>query len=429
MLKPSNCWSAAMACSLWVVLVSNGVGQIQQNVLQTFTGDNGANPYGNLILDTAGNIYGTTEMGGTAGLGEVFKLSPGNDGWTLALLHSFGGYPDGNSPEAGLVMDSGGNLYGTTVLGGTEDVGIVFELSPSPQGEWTETILHNFSPLKQDGVNPEAGLIFDSSGRLYGTTSGGGSLNCPPDAGCGTVFELTPDSGQWKETILHRFAGGTDGYEPVAALIFDGQGNLFGTTKYGGSSGCATDYSAGCGTVFELTPSQNGTWTENILQAFNGDDGTAPTSGVVFDSSGKLYGTAAFGGLIQCNGNTVGCGTVFRLSPKESGGWSAVVLYKFGGGRDGGYPNGVTFDKFGQLLGTTFIGGVNTESCELCGTVFALTESNGKLVERVLYDFEGGHDGGAFPATGLTLDGAGRAYGTTVSGGPIGAGVVFELTK
>ena len=197
------------------------------------------------MLDATGNLYGTTVGGGFHSGGTVFELSPREDGrWTWTALHRFGIGTDGKSPYGGLIFDNAGNLYGTTDGGGIHDEGTVFELSPSEAEAWSEKLLHSFDGT--DGVAPEAGLIFDAAGSLYGTTYFGGIH------GTGTAFRLSPrESGGWTETILHSFGGGTDGRYPATDLIFDAAGNLYGTTYLGGIHPCGGD---GCGTVFEITP-------------------------------------------------------------------------------------------------------------------------------------------------------------------------------
>lgn len=265
---------------------------------------NGAFPFGGLVLDSQGNLYGTTEEGGAYYLtgndgGTVFKIPkwPG----TETVLHSFGAAGDGFAPFGGLVLDTQDNLYGTTWQGGSYSHGTVFKVAP----DGTETILYNFAG--PDGSNPTAPLIMDSQGNFYGTTQGGGGLNCPQYFGCGTVFELTAAG---KEKVLHRFWGEVDGALPgLGALIMDAQGNLYGTTSVGGGSGCGGQ---GCGMVYEVTPS---TGKRTVLHVFTGGaDGQNPNGGLTFDAEGNLYGTAAGGGTVNAN-CAAGCGVVFKLSP------------------------------------------------------------------------------------------------------------------
>src|ERR1019366_4407129 len=202
------------------------------NVLHNFNNDgtDGVNPQADLIFDAAGNLYGTTSQGGTSDAGTAFELTPAAGGtWTEKVLWSFGTGMDGANPLAGLIFDGAGNLYGTTYNGGTSNSGTVFELTPAAGGTWTEKVLYGFDG-GANGGDPSAGLIFDAAGNLYGTTSFGGPYNH------GTVFELMPaGGGSWTEQVLHNFGSGTDGISPLAGLIFDGAGNLYGTTYHGGS--------------------------------------------------------------------------------------------------------------------------------------------------------------------------------------------------
>ncbi len=259
-----------------------------------------------MIIDAAGNLYGTTEYGGDyscggPGCGTVFELMPTEGGgWTEKKLHNFGNGTDGVFPLADLNLDVAGNLYGTTYGGGglcSYGCGTVFELTPNGNGNWTEKVLHSFNDNGTDGDLPYAGLIFDAAGNLYGTTVAGGSSYA------GTVFELTPHgNGNWTEKVLHSFSNvGTDGASPFAGLIFDAAGNLYGTTTYGGNHP---------GTVFELTPTGGGDWTEKVLHSFSnvGTDGAYPYGGLIFDAAGNLYGTTYLGG-------TYNYGTVFEVTP------------------------------------------------------------------------------------------------------------------
>ena len=315
-------------------------------------------------------------------------------------------------------MDSNGNLYGTTTDGNT--TGNVFKLTPSSEGEWTETVLYAFGAYPDDGILPYGALAFDSTGNLYGTTLGGGAShgpNCAGYYGCGTVFMLSPSiSGLWNETILHNFAGGADGSGPESTLVFDRKGDLFGTTVKGG------DVTCDCGSVFELAPTQGGPWHSRILHAFNGLDGSGPVAGVVFDPAGNLYGTTADGGLFCLNGSTFGCGNVFRLS-RSSRSWAFEVLHEFGRDTDltgGANPfGGVVLDVAGNLYGTTALGGGYG-----FGTVFELKKSSGYVMDSV-FDFSGSD--GSNPVAAVTLDGHGHLYGTTPSGGFYGA--AFEIIK
>ncbi len=291
----------------------------------------GPRSYGPVVVDSSGNLYGTLGEGGLYGCGTVFKLTHSKSGWTSTVLYNFTGSPDGCTPAGGLVLDQAGNLYGTTALGGTyfcdgltAGCGVVFELTRS-KGGWTETVLHNFNAYNGDGDHPAASLVFDGAGNLYGTAQNGGIDSCtllpPPNpGGCGTVFELTPNpSGGWTETTLYAFTGGSDGGLPVSVdLIFDQTGNLYGTTELGGVGGaCGYNGAIGCGTVFKLTQSA-GSWTESVLYNFCSaagcSDGEVPYGGLIFDQAGNLYGTTVGGGSTNCRGYG-GCGVVFKITP------------------------------------------------------------------------------------------------------------------
>ena len=332
--------------------------------------------------------------------------------------------PGGLYPYAGLVLDSAGNLYGTTVYGGNLDAcydgnapgcGVVIEVTPNGDGSWKEKVLHSFRGGK-DGAYPYAGVILDSAGNLYGTTAQGGS--CGYYYGCGVVFELTPNGdGRWKEKVLHSFSGGKDGDYPSAGLIFDSAGNLYGTTGSGGNTGSI-------GTVFELTPNKDGSWKEKVLHSFedNGKDGLSPYAGLIFDSAGSLYGTTYYGGAASY-------GTVFELTPNGDGSWKEKVLHSFTNeGTDGLYPNGgVILDPVGNLYGTTLEGGVGRY-----GTVFQLTpRGNGSWKEEVICSLDDGDllKRGLLPYAGLVIDSAGNLYGTASHGGRYGSGIVFRLER
>jgi uncharacterized repeat protein (TIGR03803 family) len=413
-----------------------------EQVLHSFANvPDGNNPLADLVLDSSGNLYGTTFQGGTLGYGTVFKLTPSNGQWTETVLYSFcqqGRYcADGASPHSGLILDTAGNLYGTTLQGGIYGDtggpaigdGVVFELSPQPDGTWTETVLHSFGN-GTDGIGPFAGLVFDNAGNLYGTTSGGGTGTNGPDCpasfgGCGTVFELSPGpGGQWTEKVLYNFCSQTDcadGYDPLDALILDTAGNLYGTTVNGGTP------SPSGGTVFELTPGENEQWVETVLYAFQDPttDGNNPHGSLVQDKAGDLYGTTSYGYSVD-GGAAFGNGIVFELTHESEGPWPENILHAFcsySNCADGSASYaGLVFDKAGNLYGTTFNAGLFG-----CGVVFELIPGkNGTWTEEALYGFDCGKDGGN-PENGVILDAAGNVYGVA-GGGTYGYGVVFELT-
>ena len=392
-------------------------------VLHTFHGKDGANPVGVLIRDTAGNLYGTTGVGGGGscsggggeGCGTVFKL---NKTGTEVWLHKFGN-AGGAIPYAGVWRDSRGNLFGTTIEGGdiggcdpSYGCGVVFELNETGT---KERALHKFTG-GADGLMPEALLVEDKAGNLYGTAPLGGRY------GLGVVFKVAPNG---RETILYNFAGGSDGCGPNPGVILDSAGNLYGVASGGGDSSC----NSGHGVVFEVDPGGH----ETVLYTFGGGDGAIPNSVLLFDSMGNLYGTTEYGGSSsECGG--LGCGTVFELSPRSGGGWSESVLYNFcslPNCTDGERPvtGPLVRDSAGSLYGTTIFGG-NPKLCNgSCGVVFKL-ESNGK--ETVLHTFTGGSDG-AVPFAGLVADDQGNLYGTTQEGGAAcygsyTCGVVFKIS-
>jgi uncharacterized repeat protein (TIGR03803 family) len=328
-------------------LVADGSGGWTERELYNFCSGcaGGANPNGNLILDSSGSLYGVAgDGGGSQNGGVAFRLSPGGGGtWSEQVLYDFCATeqcPDGEAPVAGLVFDGSGNLYGTTTERGQHGYGAAFQLVPQPDGTWTENVLYSFCALSrcEDGQWPFGTLILDSSGNLYGTTASGGAYsnpNCSGYGGCGTVFELTPTgSGEWTYQILHSF-NYRDGAFPGGGLIFDDQGRLYGTAERGGPSGN--------GLVFELTPSAGGAWTETVLHSF--DKGGFPVGTLVFDQTGNLYGAAAGGG-------TEGVGIVFKLTPSQSGSWTQSVLHSFT--HESGYDPeaGVILDTSGNLYGT-----------------------------------------------------------------------------
>lgn len=406
----------------------------QESIVYSFVygGSDGLYPFAGLVADGAGNFYGTTVYGGSVGSpfnfdGTVYELSPGSGGaWTEKVLYSFGVYSgDGTDPYGPVVFDSKGNLYGTTNGGGAYGQGAVYELSPGSGGVWTEQLIYSFKGGVADGASPRrGGLVFDSKGNLYGTTFNGGANGSSPFDG--TVFELSPGSGgTWTEKIIYNFGvNSSDGINPVSGVTFDATGNLYGTTDNGG----VYNY----GTVYELSPGAGGTWTETVLHSFdvNAVDGANPLAGVIIDSQGNLYGTTQIGGSYG-NGNHLG--TVYELS--HAGGiWTEQILYSFTGNANG-TTDGVTpvgnliFDAAGNLYGTTFAGGVAIASE---GTVFELSRAGGTWTERILYAFNSALSDGHSPECSLVFDAAGNLYGTTSAGGSNSAGqygTVFKLAN
>lgn len=355
--------------------------------LYSFSGPDGASPGGPLLLDSFGNLYGTTSAGGAHNHGTVFQLTPGG---TEIVLYSFRTAPDATGPAFGVIRDDLGNLYGASANNGGHLDGAVFKVTPDGK----ETILHAFTN-SPDGNAPHAGLVRDAEGNIYGTTYYGGDRR--HYYGHGVVFKIAADG---TEQVLYTFTGGADGSHPNSALLRDASGNLYGTTASGGAFGF--------GTVFVLAPDG----TERVLHSFaGGADGDLPAGGLVVDGHGNLYGTCVRGANPVCS-NGVGCGLVFKLTPagKEK------ILYRFAGGDDGQAPFGLARDGKGNLYGTTSGGPFNL------GTVFKLTP---KGIKTVLYSFTGGSDG--TNPTGVIRGKDGALYGPTM-GGQFGFGTVFKLT-
>jgi uncharacterized repeat protein (TIGR03803 family) len=393
----------ALLISLGTVLAS----ATTETVLYSFQGGtDGSNPSAGLVADAAGNLYGTTTTGGvgpcTGGCGTVFRLSPQPGGnWSEAVLYSFQAGSDGAAPVASLIFDAAGNLYGTTISGGAKNEGTVFQLSPQG-GTWAETVLYSFEG-GSDGAYVTSPVIFDAAGNLYGTTVfGGGRQNA------GVVFQLAPPAqpgGTWTETVLHRFGSPGDGLDPMAGLLVDHQGALYGTTFDG--------------LVFKLTPPAPGhsVWKEKILYQFTGggNNGSQPCN--LSLGKGVLYGTTNLGG------SPANAGTVFQLRPTQSGLWSEKTLYSFAGGTDGGLACGpLVSDKLGILYGTTAGNGA-----DILSTVFQLVpQPGGGWIETVLHDFVGSQDGKG-PHGGVIFGMDGALYGTTGGGGSSGHGTVYQV--
>jgi uncharacterized repeat protein (TIGR03803 family) len=412
--KCSRILLTAFSIALFGWLAVAPVLAAQYKVLDWFSGKNApAKPLGTLIFDAAGNLYGTTELGGTHENGIVFQLAPdGNGGWVQHVLYNFcsrANCTDGGLPTAGLVFDTSGNLYGTTYGGGSaKQAGVIFRLSPGPGGNWTEKVLYAFCPSRNctGGSNPFAPLILDSAGNLYGTAFTGGVANR------GAAFELVMGANDtWTEKVLYSFctlSNCSDGANPAAGLVFDPSGNLYGTTLQGGGIGPKGD-----GAVFELTPGQNGSWTEQVIFSFDNLDGGAPAAGLIFDAKGNLYGTAQVGGHRQD-------GLVFELSLGAGGAWTESVLHFFHP-PNGTPTSGVVLDSEGNLYGTALYGGPDSG-----GVAFKLSPNqNGAWTQTALHFF---NDNGDLPYGGLVLDSLGNLYGTTEGGGPESDGVVYQIT-
>jgi uncharacterized repeat protein (TIGR03803 family) len=366
----------------WMITAALSAQAQTYTILYSFLGGpNGTGPYADLIGDQEGNLYGITASGGTFAGGTVFKMN--SDGMKT-VLYSFGGISgDGNSPEAGLLRDQAGNLYGTTFYGGINEVGTVFKLDSHHK----ETVLITFNPLV-DGSASFAALTHDTQGNLYGTTYSPGA-----------VFKL---DAAGNETVVYKFQGGLDGAYPMAGLVRDAAGNFYGTTSEGGSYGS--------GTVFKLDTGGN----ESILYSFTGGaDGSLPTAALTLDPVGNLYGTTYFGG-------SYGDGVVFKFDVAGN----ETVLYSFKGGADGANPWAkVIRDPVGNLYGTTTYGGTVGEPG--AGTVFKLDAAGN---ETVLHRF-GGRPDGSDIRSGVLRDSAGNLYGTAYGGGLHDKGIVYKITS
>jgi len=328
----------------------------------------------------------------------VFEISPnGASGWNETVLYRFTGGVDGANPLGPVTFDSAGNLCGTTISGGAYNQGTVFELTPTRSG-WKETVLHSFGS-DRDGVNPSDNLVMDAAGNLYGTT-------------LHEVFELSPSDGNWILSVIYY-----PDKDVFSGLTIDAAGNIFGTS---------------IATVFELSPNGKGGWHRHVIHTFTGGptDGSYAVGAPALDRAGNLYGATAGGGL----GSGEGDGTVYELSPGANGTWTEKILYFFKGGNDARTPSmgGVVLDAAGNICGTSNSGGRHGD-----GAVFKLTAptDKGSYREKVLWNFNGAN--GRFAEGGVILDSAGNLYGTTASGGnvkdcsainPAGCGVVFRLT-
>jgi uncharacterized repeat protein (TIGR03803 family) len=403
------------------------------SLVYVFPFTDGQWPSPGLVADAGGNLYGTTQYGGTSNLGMVFELSPTAAGWKESTLYNFNTAAGGAYASAGpspLTADGKGNLFGTTAFGGVSSLGSVFELSPKPGSGWQEQDLYSFT----ENAEPLGGLVFDSAGNLYGVNNIGGAN------GVGSVFKMSENAdGTWKETEIYTFAGyPNDGANPYAGLTIDSSGNLYGTTELGGNGACIrVKNPVGCGTVFELSYSAATGWTEKVLYTFQGaygNDGSSPTARLIFDGSGNIYGTTSTGGMFNRNCTEIdyglGCGTVFELTPSASG-WNETILYKFIGGReeDGSSPSGLVWDQQGNFYGT-----VEDAAAYDYGAIFKLAPSTGGTwTESLVYNFGSGTDG-RFPQGALVFGKSGHLYGTTVGGGVVGGalnngqGTVFEFT-
>ena len=414
-------FAAAMTTLL---LASSATTAQTETVLYSFSNpsDNVYYPVTSLIADNAGNLYGMAGGGGPSRMGGIFELSPPavqGGPWTETTLYSFLGKPDAGLPSAGLVMDGNGALYGTTAGGGANSVGAVFQLSPPAVqgGAWTESVLYSFTGANGIGGSyPNSALVFDKNGNLFGTASSGGSR------GGGTVFRLTPPStsgGSWGFSVVLSFAGNEDssgGCNPGASLLLGPDGSFFGTTRSCGANDG--------GVAYKLTPPlDGGQWTETVIHTFGpyntSGDGNQPEANLVSGPGGALFGTTFIGGASDS-------GTVFELSPPSAkgGAWTETILHSFAAVEGNNPACALALTAGGSLYGTTVAGGANGQ-----GAVFMLTPpaiSGDPWIEVTLFSFSSTGGSGQFPDAGLLLL-KGAFYGTTAYGGTLGGGNVFKI--
>lgn len=383
-----------------------------ETILYSFAGDeDGEYADTGLVIDRAGNIYGTTIQGGTHASGTVFRLTPSGG---HIVLYSFNGGADGSEPYKGVTLDAAGNLYGTTVAGGDTSCdggcGVVYKLTKS-DGTWTQSVIHAFTG-GADGSGAGSPLIFDKQGNIYGMTPAGGVMGGCFGMGCGVIFRLTPDAtGHWNFRVLHTFTGGADGFGGSAGRLLIAHGHLYGVATSGGANGQ--------GVAFELTPTRTGEWKFKTIYAFKVQpDAGSPFGGLISDKFGDLYGTTYFGGAN-------GLGSVYKLE-RHGTSWNETVLYSFQGGSDGDSPlSTLVFDSAGNLYGTTSVDG--DPGCA-CGTIFRLSPgTNGRWTETVVHTFTGPAGDGSFPYPGMVADSSGHFYGAARNGGMNDDGVIYKF--
>lgn len=335
-----------------------GASGYTETVLHAFRGGSDGNvPIGGLVADKSGVLFGATRFGGSTacgqqlGCGTVFELRPNGRGYAHRVLYRFGGGTDGFLPSGGMIVDASGALYGMTTWGGVSGYGTAFKLTPSGSG-YAESVIYSFTLDNGDGGMPQAALVADAHGVLYGTTSGGGNgwgSECLAEGGCGTAFTLTPSGSGYTEAVIHSFHDAndlSDGIFPSAGLAWGPGGTLVGTTAVGGSGAAA-------GTVYTLTPVGSGSYAESVAYSFQGGtDGSDPNASVIVGARGVVFGSTAYGG--GASGGS-GYGVVFALTPRGST-YGERLVYRFAGGQLGAEPNAV-LRAHGTLYGTTANGG------------------------------------------------------------------------
>jgi uncharacterized repeat protein (TIGR03803 family) len=398
--------SAVVAFLAAATVIDTATAASNHQVLFNFTGGHdGGNAATDLVFDSAGNGYGTTVVGGDAGCGTIFKVTPAAHGqWTETKLWSFSCFNDGKNPHGGVTLDAAGNIYGTTVAGGEgfctgDGCGVVFELTRDGNMQ----TLYSFSG-ENDGFGPGGRVVFDKSGNLYGTAPDGGKH------GMGVVYQLSFHNNSWQQTVIHAFTGRNDGaVGSLGPLLIDQSGNIYGIAELGGSHQA--------GTAYKISP-VGGMWVFKTIFAFRGSpDAGFPYGGLIPDQAGNLYGTTYYGGQF-------GLGSVYELRPVGTG-YQERLLYSFQGGADGSSPTTTLIlggsGPVAHLFGTTSAGG---NTCD-CGTIFKVgihTRS-----ESVIYRFGSSQSDGAYPYYSLSMDMNGDLVTSTVAGGTFGQGVLFGI--
>ena len=360
-----------------------------------------------LVMDGAGNIYGTSVQGGAHGSGTVWRLSPEGNTWTHTVLYSFTGGADGGEPYKGVTLDADGNLYGTAVTGGggtcEGGCGVAYKLTNNG-GTWTQRVIHQFNG-PDDGQGPGARLTIGDDGDIYGMAPTGGEF------GAGTIYQMHATRHGWNFKVIHAFTGGADGCGGSAGAML-----VHGGSLYGASTACGAN---GAGLIYALTPNQKGKFKFKILYAFKGEpDGSFPYGGLMFDAKGNIYGTTYYDGEDEV-------GAVYELSPKDRGEWKERELYSFkDNGSDGASSiSNLVQDASGNLYGTTSAGGTSN-----LGTIFKLTSgAHHSWTESVVHSF-GGPPDGAFAYNGMVGDGSGVFYGATTHGGEDDEGAIYKFT-
>jgi len=397
--------TAALAIAALALFCSASASTTQQVVYNFTGGIDGGNAATTVAFAASGKAIVTTVQGGIDGCGTVDRLTPTQGMWTSRTLWTFTCGADGKNPHGGVTLDAAGNMFGTTVAGGSGGIcvgdgcGVVFRIAA--RGGFR--VIYNFTGLK-DGFGPGNPVALDTHGNLYGDAPDGGAH------GEGVVYQLSFHHDHWVQKVIHAFTGGNDGgVGSLGPLLIDSAGDIFGVTEIGGFHQA--------GTAFKITPGPNGTWTYNVIYAFKGSpDAAFPYGGLIADASGNLYGTTYFGGA---SGN----GSVYELMPRATGKYADRVLYSFTGGEDGGNPTTtLLFDSAGDLVGTTDAGGA---SCS-CGVIFKIDHMTG--VESVMHAFGSTQTDGQSPLYGLTPDAHGNLFTSTVGGGSFGQGTIYGIT-